>query len=66
MFIDEGFGTLDEESLGTAIDTLVELQKTGRMVGVISHMKDLKQVIPAKMEVVKNAAGYSSAMITID
>jgi DNA repair exonuclease SbcCD ATPase subunit len=36
------------------------------MVGVISHMKDLKQVIPAKMEVVKNAAGYSSAMITID
>ncbi len=66
MFIDEGFGTLDEESLGTAIDTLVELQKTGRMVGVISHMKDLKQVIPAKMEVVKNAAGYSSATITID
>ena len=42
MFIDEGFGSLDEESLNKAIDTLVDLQKSGRMIGVISHVAELK------------------------
>jgi exonuclease SbcC len=59
MFIDEGFGSLDEESLGKAIDTLVQLQQTGRMIGIISHVQELKQAIPAVLEVRKNPEGCS-------
>lgn len=42
MFIDEGFGSLDEESLTKAVDTLIDLQKSGRFIGVISHVQELK------------------------
>lgn len=60
MFIDEGFGTLDEESLNKAIDTLVELQQSGRMIGVISHVQELKTVFPAVLEVQKKKSGAST------
>ncbi|GED30271.1 SMC family ATPase [Brevibacillus centrosporus] len=59
MFIDEGFGSLDEESLHKAIDTLIDLQQSGRMIGVISHVQELKQAIPAILEVKKTREGYS-------
>lgn len=59
MFIDEGFGTLDDEALNKAIDTLVDLQKSGRMIGVISHVRGLKEAIPAVLEVKKRSEGYS-------
>lgn len=59
MFIDEGFGSLDEESLSKAVDTLVQLQQTGRMIGIISHVQELKQAIPAVLEVKKSADGCS-------
>ncbi len=59
MFIDEGFGSLDEESLNKAIDTLIELQKAGRMIGVISHVEELKAAFPAILEVRKSKEGYS-------
>ncbi|MFS0724219.1 AAA family ATPase [Paenibacillus sp. 1P07SE] len=59
MFIDEGFGSLDEESLTKAIDTLIDLQQTGRMIGVISHVQELKQAIPAILEVKKSKDGCS-------
>ncbi|MDW0117122.1 SMC family ATPase [Sporosarcina thermotolerans] len=59
MFIDEGFGTLDEESLQKAIDTLVDLQKSGRMIGVISHVEELKAALPAILEVKKTREGHS-------
>src|SRR5699024_2405996 len=42
MFIDEGFGSLDEESLQKAIQALIQLQESGRLIGVISHVEDLK------------------------
>lgn len=51
MFIDEGFGTLDPESLDAAIECLVELQGDGRVVGVISHVQELKDRIEVKLEV---------------
>src|SRR5699024_651944 len=53
MFIDEGFGSLDEESLHKSIDALVSLQQTGRMIGVISHVEELKTIFPAMLEVTK-------------
>lgn len=65
MFIDEGFGSLDEEALGKAIDTLVQLQQTGRMIGIISHVQELKQAIPAVLEVTKSPDGCSSARFKI-
>ncbi len=43
MFIDEGFGSLDEESLTKAVDALIDLQKSGRFIGVISHVQELKK-----------------------
>lgn len=65
MFIDEGFGSLDEESLMRAIDTLIELQKSGRMVGVISHVAELKDAMPAILEVEKLKEGYSRTKIIL-
>jgi exonuclease SbcC len=65
LFIDEGFGTLDEESLNQAIDTLIDLQQTGRLIGVISHVQELKMAIPAILEVSKTREGYSQARFVI-
>lgn len=65
MFIDEGFGSLDEESLIKAIDTLIDLQKSGRLIGVISHVEELKAVFPAVLEVKKTKEGYSETKFKI-
>ncbi|MCG3398647.1 exonuclease subunit SbcC [Staphylococcus massiliensis] len=51
MFIDEGFGTLDEETLSKALDALLSLKSSGRLVGVISHVQELKQRMPIILEV---------------
>ncbi|KXH87133.1 AAA family ATPase [Sporosarcina sp. HYO08] len=59
MFIDEGFGSLDEEALNKSIDTLIDLQRSGRMIGVISHVEELKAALPATLEVTKSTGGYS-------
>ncbi|MGM8213217.1 AAA family ATPase [Virgibacillus sp. W0430] len=65
MFIDEGFGSLDEESLYKAIDTLIELQRSGRTIGVISHVKELKAMFPAILEVTKTNEGSSKTKFII-
>ncbi len=57
MFIDEGFGSLDPEALELAIDTLVDLQASGRLIGVISHVPELKERIPTRLEVLAGTAG---------
>ena len=57
MLIDEGFGTLDEESLDSAMDTLMDLQEHGRIIGVISHVPALKKRITSKLNVQKTAHG---------
>ncbi|UJF16405.1 SMC family ATPase [Jeotgalibaca sp. MA1X17-3] len=64
LFIDEGFGTLDSESLDHAIQTLAELNARGRIVGVISHVDELKTRIPAHIEVTHTSEG-SHARITV-
>lgn len=51
ILVDEGFGTLDPESLDLALRALIDLQKTGRLVGIISHVPELKERIGARLEV---------------
>ena len=63
LFIDEGFGSLDEESLLQALDVLIELQDSGKMIGVISHVEELKQTLPARIEVTKTKGGFSKTQI---
>lgn len=56
IFIDEGFGTLDSETLDFAISTIIE-QSGGRLVGIISHIEELKNQIPVRLEVSKSETG---------
>lgn len=65
MFIDEGFGSLDEESLQKAITALVDLQRSGRMIGVISHVGELKEAFPACLEVSKTKEGFSKTVLLV-
>ncbi|REK69296.1 AAA family ATPase [Paenibacillus paeoniae] len=65
MLIDEGFGSLDEESLHKAVAALVDLQKAGRMIGVISHVAELKEAFPACLEVSKSREGFSRTTIVL-
>lgn len=57
MFIDEGFGTLDPDTLDVAMKTLVALQSQGRLVGIISHVPELQQQIGAHLVVTKTDGG---------
>lgn len=57
LFIDEGFGSLDAETLDIALDTLTSLQAGGRLVGLISHVSELKERIPTRLEIIKTAQG---------
>ncbi|MGG3912982.1 AAA family ATPase [Rossellomorea vietnamensis] len=57
MFIDEGFGTLDPESLDQAIEALMDIQSSGRLVGLISHVPELKERIDARLEVISSQNG---------
>jgi DNA repair protein SbcC/Rad50 len=57
IFIDEGFGSLDPEALDLAIDVLLDLQQSGRMVGVISHVPELRERIDVRLEVLADAGG---------
>lgn len=65
MFVDEGFGSLDEESLEQAIKVLNGLTEGNRLVGIISHVSELKERISRQVVVKKNKAGGSSANIEI-
>lgn len=57
MFIDEGFGTLDPESLDQATEALMDIQSSGRLVGIISHVPELKERIDARLEVISTQTG---------
>ncbi|MGL4521220.1 MAG: SbcC/MukB-like Walker B domain-containing protein, partial [Bacilli bacterium] len=61
MFVDEGFGTLDANSLEIAIETLIDLQSTGRLVGIISHVEELKARIGAQLVVTNSKEGSQAA-----
>ena len=57
LFVDEGFGTLDEDTLEEVLDVLDRLRDGGRAVGVVSHVADLRQRVTTQLRVVKDAAG---------
>lgn len=57
MFVDEGFGTLDTNSIYDALEVLQGIQKANGLVGIISHVEILKDVIPVKLEIVKGNRG---------
>lgn len=59
LFLDEGFGTLDSASLELALNALNQLQSSGKMVGVISHVEALKESIPLQIKVIPNGDGTS-------
>ena len=63
IFIDEGFGSLDSETLDFAISTIKE-QSGGRLVGIISHVEDLKNQMPVRLEVTKTKTGSSAKFIS--
>ena len=61
LFLDEGFGTLDAETLDVALDALDNLNASGKMIGVISHIEAMKERIPAQLKVIKrNGVGLSA------
>ena len=59
LFIDEGFGALDSETLKSAMDALEQLQSLGRKIGVISHLNEMIERIPTRITVTKNSNGKS-------
>ena len=57
LFIDEGFGSLDQDSLQLAINTLIDLQSAGRSIGIISHVSELKEQMSQRIEVTGSRSG---------
>jgi exonuclease SbcC len=57
LFIDEGFGSLDVDTLETSIDVLRELQNSGRMIGVITHVEAMQAELPIGITVEKKSSG---------
>ena len=63
IFVDEGFGTLDPEALDFAIRALKDLQQSGRLVGIISHVAELKEWIDARLELKSTQTGSVAAFV---
>jgi len=60
ILVDEGFGSLDPETLDSAINALLELQQGGRLVGIISHVAELKERISAQLEIIPTQQGSTT------
>jgi DNA repair protein SbcC/Rad50 len=63
LFVDEGFGSLDPEALDLAFRALVDLQRAGRLVGIISHIPELKERIDVRLEVIPTQRGSVTRFI---
>ena len=64
LFVDEGFGSLDEDTLEEVMNVLDGLREGGRMVGIVSHVSELRQRIPAQVHVRKGRAGSTVELVT--
>ncbi len=65
MFVDEGFGSLDEETLSQAMNALISLSNNNRLIGIISHVGELRNKIDKQIIVKKNKSGESNIEITV-
>jgi len=65
MFLDEGFGTLDTATLDVVAAAIEELASTGRMIGIVTHVRDLAERMPARFEVSKGLAGSSVSLVEV-
>ena len=59
LFLDEGFGTLDENALETALETLSGLHEEGKLIGIISHIPALKERIGTQISILPSSTGRS-------
>lgn len=59
LFIDEGFGSLDDDALNAALEALGEIKRDGRMIGIISHVSGISERIPARINVIRKSEGTS-------
>jgi DNA repair protein SbcC/Rad50 len=59
LFLDEGFGTLDDDALDTALGALSGLHQQGKLIGIISHVPTIKERISARISVEKKSNGRS-------
>lgn len=66
LFIDEGFGSLDEDALMTALESLETVEGQHRMIGIISHVSELRAQVPNQLQVVSNGNGESKITYQID
>ncbi|NYE94759.1 exonuclease SbcC [Psychromicrobium silvestre] len=66
LFVDEGFGSLDEESLDQVMTSLESLRDAGRVVGLVSHVAELKLRIPLQLQVIKGRHGSTLSMRTLN
>lgn len=66
MFIDEGFGSLDEDALEMAIRSLEMIQGDGRLIGIISHVSELRERIPQQLQIKSNTRGRSEIATTLE
>jgi DNA repair protein SbcC/Rad50 len=64
LFVDEGFGMLDADALDQVMDTLDELRTGGRVVGIVSHVEELRQRIPVRLRVCKARTGSKLELTT--
>jgi len=64
LFIDEGFGSLDQESLDLAVNTLIDLQSSGRVVGIISHVSELKERMTSRIDVKSSLNGSEISVVS--
>ncbi len=63
LFIDEGFGSLDDQTLDQVLEVIDELRDRGRAVGIVSHVAELKHRVPERLEVRRLADGSSVARV---
>jgi exonuclease SbcC len=63
LFVDEGFGSLDEHNLDEVMDVLDGLREGGRLVGIVSHVAELRQRIPTRVHVRKHETGSTLELV---
>ncbi len=65
MFLDEGFGTLDPDTLDVVATAIEELAASGRMIGIVTHVRDLAERMPARFEITKLPSGSTAELVTV-